>query len=804
MKISKNSKLNLLFKSYGYLIYLSYLRKSQFYSEEYWKKFQLNEIRKTLLSAAGVPYYQELFKDIHFNPKYDFKSFADLEKIPVLTKDIFRKNYKQFVNPKYRGISIEYATSGSTGEPMKMLLTPYMVAIDKAMIFRHHSWSTKKFRPLIFALRSYVRKDENSKYFRFSPIENAYYFSAYDLNQLNANYYIESLIRINPDIIRGYPSSISFLCDYLDASYVEKLTNLKGIYAASETLTDFERQKIESLFGKRLFNWYGMTEPAVIIKECEMHDEMHVCYEYGYPEFLDTDIPTIKRLVTTSFYNHVMPFVRYDTGDLVELGGHPISCDRSLPVVKTVLGRKDEYLVGSNGAKQPSINFYTLFREFQKVKAFQLVQFSTLEVLANIRTISPLSPAELNTITNGLKLRLGDTIPVYIKETETFFTNADGKTLIILKKAGSYKLANYDLYSLSSQKSWENFRNKTESFKLDWNEADATPFPDVLNFISDLFKSDNILKWYPEAEHKSLLTALKNYTGVDSEENILLAHGSDNALRMVIQVFTDKSKCLVLLPTYDNFRAQTEGLGNELVNIRIDDSTDANIQLVINAIKENQPHIIYITNPNNPIGYHITSDQIESILIISKDINAMVVVDEAYYEFSQKSAVELIRKYGNLIIIRTFSKAFGLAGIRLGYVLADRNIIKELSKISNPKDVTMLSVIVGEYMLKNVERVKAYVSEVNANKEKFYAYCGENKIKYFPSEGNFVSFEVDKASDYLKFMESLNIYVRERTKYFNAEFIRVTIGQDHSFNVFLEADKKYRNLKRNMQDGSDN
>lgn len=80
----------------------------------------------------------------------------------------------------------------------------------------------------------------------------------------------------------------------------------------------------------------------------------------------------------------------------------------------------------------------------------------------------------------------------------------------------------------------------------------------------------------------------------------------------------------------------------------------------------------------------------------------------------------------------------------------------------------------------------------------------ETKIKYFPSEGNFVSFEVDKASDYLKFMESLNIYVRERTKYFNAEFIRVTIGQDHSFNVFLEADKKYRNLKRNMQDRSDN
>jgi histidinol-phosphate aminotransferase len=800
MIISKNSKLNLLFKSYGYWIYLSSLRKSQFFPEEYWNEFQMNKLRKTLLSASEVPYYKELFKDIHFDPKHDFNSPGDLEKIPVLTKDIFRKNYKQFVNPKYRGISVEYSTSGSTGEPMKMLLTPYMVAIDKAMIFRHHSWSTGKFRPLIFALRSYVRKDENSKYFRFSPIENAYYFSAYDLNRLNAGYYIENLIKINPDIIRGYPSSISFLCDYLDPSSVSKLTNLKGIYTASETLTDFERQKIESLFGKKLFNWYGMTEPAIIIKECEKHDEMHVCYEYGYPEFLDTDTPEIKRLVTTSFYNNVMPFVRYDTGDLVELGEHPISCDRSLPVVKTVLGRKDEYLVGSNGARQPSINFYTLFREFQKVKAFQLVQFSTLEVLANIRTTSKLTPEELRTITNGLKLRLGDTIPVYIKETETFFTNSDGKTLIILKKAGSYKLANYDLYSLSSQKSWENFRNKTESFKLDWNEADATPDPDVLNFISELFKSDNILKWYPEARHQSLLTALKKYTGVASEENILLAHGSDNALRMVIQVFTNKSKCLVLLPTYDNFRAQTEGLGNELITVSINDTSEASLQLVRNAIKEYQPHLIYITNPNNPIGYQIASNQIESFLKIAKDINAMIVVDEAYYEFSQKSVIELIKKFDNLIIIRTFSKAFGLAGIRLGYVLSNQNVIQELSKISNPKDVTMLSAMVGEYMLKNVEKIKTYVSEVNLNKEKFYTYCKENNIRHYPSEGNFVSYEVNNAADYLTFMDSLNIYVRERTKYFNAEFVRVTIGRDHSFNIFLEADKKYRLLKGKVSD----
>jgi histidinol-phosphate aminotransferase len=794
MIISKNSKINLLFKAYGYWVYKNKLAKTQFNSNEAFKIFQYNEVKKTLLQAQHVPYYKELFNEIGFNVERDFKQLSDIEKIPVLTKDIIRKEYKNLINPNYKGIAIEYATSGSTGQPQKMLLTPYMVAIDKAMIFRHHSWSTNKSRPKIFSLRSYVLENENSPLFKFSKLENTFYFSAYNLNHTNADYYIKQLIEINPDILRGYPSSISFLCDYLTAADVAKLTNLKGIYTSSETLSFEERIKIEGLFGKILFNWYGMTEPAIIIKEGPEHDGMHLCLEYGYPEFGDTETTGIKKLITTSYYNGVMPFVRYDTGDLVEL----MDTDKNgsaikLPVIKTVIGRKDDFIVGLNGAKLPSINFYTLFREFSKIKAFQIVQYSTLEVLVLVRTTEKLAAEEMAALQKGLELRIGVGINITIEEREKFFTNADGKTLVVVKKPGTYKLASYDAYSLSTQKAWDNYRKDIVSYKLDWNEADEVANQDVLEFITDLYKKDNLLKWYPEATHTQLLEKIKTFNGIDSVNKILLGHGSDNILRMILQVFTNQSKCMVLLPTYDNFRAQAESFGNNVIGIKVSDATEESISNINSEIIKHQPQLIYITNPNNPIGYQIENEGLKKILNTARSINALVIVDEAYYEFSRESSLPLLPQYKNLLIIRTFSKAFGLAGIRLGYLLANEEIVEELQKVYNPKDVTMLSASVGEYMLNNYDKIEKYVDEVNSNKEIFYNYCNQHNIKYYPSKANFVSFEVDNAANYINFMADNKVYLRDRKSYFNGEFVRATIGASESFNAFLNADKQYRN-----------
>lgn len=167
MIISKSSKINLFFKAYGYWLYKRKLSDTQYRTEAAFKDFQYREVKKTLLEARHVPYYKALFAQVGFDPETDFNQLSDLEKIPVLTKDIIRKEYRNLINPRYKGIAVEYATSGSTGQPQKMLLTPYMVAMDKAMIFRHHSWCTNKNRnccPLMRSLRCccFLKKKENS------------------------------------------------------------------------------------------------------------------------------------------------------------------------------------------------------------------------------------------------------------------------------------------------------------------------------------------------------------------------------------------------------------------------------------------------------------------------------------------------------------------------------------------------------------------------------------------------------------------------------------------------------------------
>ena len=133
-----------------------------------------------------------------------------------------------------------------------------------------------------------------------------------------------------------------------------------------------------------------------------------------------------------------------------------------------------------------------------------------------------------------------------------------------------------------------------------------------------------------------------------------------------------------------------------------------------------------------------------------------------------------------------------MAGIRLGYLLANEEIVEELRKVYNPKDVTMLSASVGEYMLNNFDKIDKYVDEVNSNKELFYEYCKQHTIKYYPSKANFVSYEVDSVESYIKFMSDNKVYLRDRKSYFNGEFVRITIGASESFNTFLNADKKYR------------
>ena len=761
-----------------------------FASREAIEAYQIDRLKKILIAAKDVPYYRALFRDIHFDPAADFKSTADLARLPLLEKETLRKDLKHFINPKYRGLVYPYATSGSTAEPLRFYMTWRMLAVDRGMIYRHYKWATGKIRPAIFQLRGHERRSPADPLYRYSFADNAYCFSAYDLNSRTAAAYVRELKALNPELIRGYPSSVFALCDHVTPEDVAALTNLRSIIVSSETLTDAERARIEATFGRPVLNWYGMAEPAIVMKQARGSDEMKIALEYGFPEFLDTDRDDVKRLVATSYDNVVMPFIRYATGDLVQVDPGRTTQFGTCPYVKTVIGRKDEVLIGPSGARLPSINFYTMLRSYP-FKSFQFVQFTTLEVLFLYSADAPLAAADAERLKRELQERLGE-VSLTIRKTDTFVTNRDGKRLVVVRKAGALRLFDLNEYAVATQKAWGRLRNGEAVAKLDWNEADATPAGGLREHLKRVLDGEGVINWYPEARHERLLEKIKASLGAPSVDHLLLTHGSDSAIRIALQAFAGGSVTLTAHPNYDQFRGLSEALNNRVEYFAMKSGSVAEAREFAKKMSDLRPAVAYLTNPNNPIGYAIEREGVIAILEEARKGATVVVLDEAYAEFAGTTSVDLVRDHPRLVVLRTFSKAYGLAGLRLGYAVAQPDLIEQMTKVANPKDVTSLAVEAALYALDRKGDMESYVERVNRNKEIFYEHCRKHGIAFFPSHANFVSFAVDDVDGYLRHCDARGVFLRDRRKSFGENVVRVTIGAGPAFDAFLQADREYR------------
>ncbi len=418
---------------HGYLLSKTKLRWMERWDRERKQNYVFERLKTTLIRAhEGVPFYRQRFEQCDFVPRRDFHRFEDLERIPVLSKRDVRDNGDQLVDRRYVRQSVSASTSGSTGQPTTLRLNESYVALDYAYMFRHWSKAGYRFWGRYAAIRSYVPKDPRGPYWRYSFPQNTLYMSAYHLSPRNAEQYLDALIDFKPHFIRGYPSSVCVLARFAYDRRAE-LSGVRGVFTASETLTPIERESIERTFGKKLFDWYGMTEPAVLVTEREDHDGMEVEWGYGHPEFVGEGLE--RSLIATSLHNPVMPLIRYDTGDRVELatGDRGDDVHNSLyPRIRRVLGRKDECLLTKDGRVLPSLNFYSLLQDFSAIIRFQFVQLTRSKVLLNLalRTEdSEESEHLLETIRTEVMRRLGDGFELTIKVSDEFVRSDDGKTL---------------------------------------------------------------------------------------------------------------------------------------------------------------------------------------------------------------------------------------------------------------------------------------------------------------------------------------------------------------------------------------
>jgi len=282
---------------------------------------------------------------------------------------------------------------------------------------------------------------------------------------------------------------------------------------------------------------------------------------------------------------------------------------------------------------------------------------------------------------------------------------------------------------------------------------------------------------YPDPLQRKLKTALSEIKGVKPDQ-ILLGNGSDEVLDLIFRAFCEpgQDEVILLPPTYGMY-----GVLAQLNNIRahaVSLNTDFELDLeAITAKVDKKTKVIFVCSPNNPTGNTIPLSQIEALL---KRFKGLVVVDEAYVDFAeQTSALSLLDAYPKLMICQTFSKAYGLAGIRLGIGFADPLIISYLNKIKPPYNINILTQKAAMASLKQKKAVEQQVKELIAERQNMEkALLNFNFVrKIFPSNANFLLIQVDDANKRYSQLIENDIVVRNRSSLIGCEnCLRVTIG----------------------------
>ncbi len=334
-------------------------------------------------------------------------------------------------------------------------------------------------------------------------------------------------------------------------------------------------------------------------------------------------------------------------------------------------------------------------------------------------------------------------------------------------------------------------RSKTLNFsrykkiRLDKNEKIDKFSKSFIKNIKTKINSD-LLTAYPEVGSLINLIAKKNNI---KKKNILLTAGIDNALRTLIEAYTNKKdKVLILHPTFAMTSIYCELANLNVIKIGYDKNLNLNFKKLLKNINK-KLKLIILSNPNSPSGTIIKQKNLIKVLEKAKKFDIPVVIDEAYYGFCKMTALTFIKKYKNLIITRTFSKIFGLAGLRAGFIASSVRNIEYLSKLKPMYEINAVAVEAAKLILLRNDLVKKYIKETNETKQKLIKILRIKGFDYFESHANFllINFKNYK-SKILNYSKKNNILISNRTPFKN--YLRITLGPISYF-------KKIINLLQN-------
>ncbi len=280
---------------------------------------------------------------------------------------------------------------------------------------------------------------------------------------------------------------------------------------------------------------------------------------------------------------------------------------------------------------------------------------------------------------------------------------------------------------------------RTGMFRMDRNER-TWPFPEAI--IEEIRKSitSETFTNYPEID--SLYDEMAGYLDISSDE-LIFHTGSDLVIKSIFETYIQKDdKVLMPRPSYAMYSVYANMYQAEILQQRYDSNLRFDLEKYCERIKEERPKLVIIENPSGFIGNSYTALEVEHVIKDAESVNALIVVDEAYIDYIDESVLPLITKYPNLIIVRTMSKAWGLAGLRVGYAISVKENIRDLFKVKPMHQLTQTSVIATKVLLKNSNLISAYVAEVNQVREYFKGQLQKMEIETSESRTHFVTVKL--------------------------------------------------------------
>jgi phenylacetate-CoA ligase len=364
-------------KRYGknYKKYFKIIKQNRTLSKNDLEKIQQQKYSETVLHAINnSSFYNKLYSNIK-----DANDINNITQLPILSKEMLRQNIKKI---NTINIGIPSKTGGTTGKSLEVLFTIDNIQERFAFIenFRSQHGYTLGKKTAWFSGKEILTKADLQKN-RFWKTDNWYkvrYYSTFHINESYLHYYLQNLITFNPEYIVGFPSSILEIAKYgILKGYQFPSGSLKAIFPTSETITAEVRYCIESFFKTNMYDQYASSEGAPFIFECNKHN-LHLELQSGVFEVLDQNNKSSKsgKLIVTSFTTQGTPLIRYDIGDSIELSNAKCNCGNNNPIVKSILGRVDDYIYSSENGKIYLGNISNTVKNTKGILKFQVIQNS--------------------------------------------------------------------------------------------------------------------------------------------------------------------------------------------------------------------------------------------------------------------------------------------------------------------------------------------------------------------------------------------------------------------------------------------